>query len=117
MDSYRKTKAAYESGALGAELCPVTVPGGRGKPDLVFTADEEYHNVNFDKFTKLRTIFEVSLSRWGGEVGGTGGQGVVKCRLSVMNAGCVAGSILIHRPVASFAIDEMAAWVINYPQV
>ena len=60
MDSYRKTAAAYESGAVGAELCPVTVPGGRGKPDLTFSADEEYHSVNFDKFTKLRTIFDVS---------------------------------------------------------
>lgn len=58
MDSYRKTAAAYASGAVGAELCPVTVPGGRGKPDITFSADEEYHNVNFDKFTKLRTIFD-----------------------------------------------------------
>ena len=60
MDSYRKTAAAYESGAVGAELCDVTVPGGRGKPDLTFKADEEYHNINFDKFTQLRTIFNVS---------------------------------------------------------
>ena len=60
MDSYRRTAAAYQSGAVGAELCPVTVRGGRGRPDTTFTADEEYHNVNFDKFTKLRTIFDVS---------------------------------------------------------
>lgn len=62
MDSYRKTAAAYESGAVGAELCEVTVPGGRGKPDKALGKDEEYTNVNFDKFTSLRTIFEVGHS-------------------------------------------------------
>ncbi|XP_037082809.1 acetyl-CoA acetyltransferase B, mitochondrial-like [Pollicipes pollicipes] len=58
MESYRRTAAAFSSGAVGAELCPVTVPGGRGKPDTVLAEDEEYRNVNFDKFTKLRTIFD-----------------------------------------------------------
>jgi len=58
MASYRKTAAAVAAGHLAAELCPVTVPGGRGRPDKVLSEDEEYTKVNFDKFTQLRTVFQ-----------------------------------------------------------
>lgn len=30
-----------------------------GKPDVVVTEDEEYKRVNFDKFKKLSTVFQV----------------------------------------------------------
>ena len=30
----------------------------RGKPPLVITEDEEYKKINFDKFTKLPTVFQ-----------------------------------------------------------
>lgn len=31
-----------------------------GKPDLIVTEDEEYKRVNFEKFGKLPTVFQVS---------------------------------------------------------
>jgi hypothetical protein len=33
-----------------------------GKPDIVVAEDEEYKRVNFDKFRKLSTVFQVSIS-------------------------------------------------------
>jgi hypothetical protein len=33
-----------------------------GKPDVVITEDEEYKRVNFDKFKKLSTVFQVCTS-------------------------------------------------------
>ena len=45
--SYEKSKAAVEGGVFDAELCPVTIPGKRGKPDVVVGVDEEFNKVNF----------------------------------------------------------------------
>ena len=45
--SYEKSKAAVEGGIFDAELCPVTIPGKRGKPDVVVNVDEEFNKVNF----------------------------------------------------------------------
>jgi hypothetical protein len=35
-----------------------------GKPDVVVAEDEEYKRVNFDKFKKLSTVFQVSFHCW-----------------------------------------------------
>ena len=37
----------------------VEVKGKRGKPSVVVTEDEEFKKVNFDKFSKLPTVFQV----------------------------------------------------------
>ena len=33
--------------------------GKRGKPSTMVTEDEEFRKVNFDKFSKLPTVFQV----------------------------------------------------------
>ena len=38
----------------------VEVKGKRGKPSVMVTEDEEFKKVNFDKFAKLPTVFQVS---------------------------------------------------------
>lgn len=58
INSYKKSAKAYENNAFASELVSVNVPQRKGQPDLVFSADEEYKRVNFDKFTKLATVFQ-----------------------------------------------------------
>ncbi|KAL0880285.1 hypothetical protein ABMA27_002739 [Loxostege sticticalis] len=56
--SYKRSAAAYESKAFADELVPVPVPQKRGAAPVIFAEDEEYKKVNFDKFTKLATVFQ-----------------------------------------------------------
>ncbi|KAK7580185.1 hypothetical protein V9T40_000814 [Parthenolecanium corni] len=58
ISSYKRSEEAYASGAISEELVPVSVPQKKGKPDLVFSADEEYKRINYDKFRQLATVFQ-----------------------------------------------------------
>ena len=59
MESYRRSAAAYASNAIQPELFEVSVPQKRGKaPPLIVTEDEEFKKINFDKFSKLATVFQ-----------------------------------------------------------
>merc|ERR1711962_1573908 len=58
MESYRRANKAYSEGNVGAEIVPVEVKGKRGKPSVMVTEDEEYKKINFDKFSKLPTVFQ-----------------------------------------------------------
>uniref|UniRef100_A0A8D8HZR5 Acetyl-CoA acetyltransferase B, mitochondrial n=3 Tax=Culex pipiens TaxID=7175 RepID=A0A8D8HZR5_CULPI len=58
VNSYKKSAAAWAANAFDAELTPVTIPGKRGKPDIVVKEDEEFKRVNFDKFGQLATVFQ-----------------------------------------------------------
>ena len=54
---------AYSSGSIQAEMFEVEVPAKRrGKPPAVVTEDEEYKNINPEKFKKLATVFQVGDS-------------------------------------------------------
>lgn len=58
INSYKRSAAAWAANAFDAEITPVTIPGKRGKPDVVVKEDEEYKRVNFDKFGQLSTVFQ-----------------------------------------------------------
>jgi len=59
ISSYKRSIAAYDNNVFKDELVSVSVPQKKGKPDISFTADEEYKKVNFEKFGKLSTVFQV----------------------------------------------------------
>lgn len=59
INSYKRSAAAYEKKAFQDELVSVNVPQKRGKPDVIFAEDEEYKRVDFAKFGKLNTVFQV----------------------------------------------------------
>lgn len=59
VNSYKRSAAAYETNVFKDELVPVSVPQKRGKPEVIFDEDEEYKRVNFEKFSKLGTVFQV----------------------------------------------------------
>ncbi|XP_055535054.1 acetyl-CoA acetyltransferase, mitochondrial isoform X2 [Wyeomyia smithii] len=58
INSYKRSAAAWASKVFDSEITPVTIPGKRGKPDVVVKEDEEYKRVNFDKFGQLATVFQ-----------------------------------------------------------
>ena len=56
IQSYKRSAAATESGELGAEIIPVSIPQRKGDP-ILMKEDEEYKKVMFDKIPKLRPAF------------------------------------------------------------
>ncbi|KAI4458441.1 acetyl-coa c-acyltransferase [Holotrichia oblita] len=58
ISSYKKSEAAYANNAFLEELIPVGVPQKKGTPDKIVKEDEEYKRVNYDKFSKLATVFQ-----------------------------------------------------------
>ncbi|RXN18865.1 acetyl- mitochondrial [Labeo rohita] len=57
INSYSRSKAAWESGILAKEVVPVSIPQ-KGKPDIVVKEDEEYRKVDFSKVPKLKAVFQ-----------------------------------------------------------
>jgi acetyl-CoA C-acetyltransferase len=59
INSYRRSAKAYEEGAIQPELVEVHIEQKRGKaPPLIVKEDAEFRKINFDKFTKLATVFQ-----------------------------------------------------------
>jgi len=56
LESYRRAAEAYKTGALAAELTPVTVT--TRKSETVVAEDDEYKKVKPEKFGKLPTVFQ-----------------------------------------------------------
>lgn len=56
INSYKRSAASWESGKFKDEIIPVEIPQRKGDP-ILFTEDEEYKNVNFDKIPGLRPVF------------------------------------------------------------
>ncbi|XP_063612376.1 acetyl-CoA acetyltransferase, mitochondrial-like [Penaeus indicus] len=96
MLSYKRSAEAWASGAIRDELVEVTIPGKRGKPDIVFKEDEEYKKVNFDKFKKLATVFQ----REGGTV--TAGNA------STLNDGAAACLLMTAKAAAQHGVKPLA---------
>ncbi|KAG0643893.1 Acetyl-CoA acetyltransferase, mitochondrial precursor [Tuber brumale] len=56
IESYRRAKTAWDSGAFAGEVTPVTVATRRG--DVIIAKDEEYEAVKLDKISTLRPAFQ-----------------------------------------------------------
>jgi len=57
LTSYERSAAAWSAGKFSDEIVPVEVPQRRGDA-IVVSEDEEYSNLNKEKFLKLRTVFK-----------------------------------------------------------
>ena len=57
LTSYDRSAAAWGAGRFIDEVVPVEVPQRRGDA-LIISEDEEYKNINKEKFLKLRTVFK-----------------------------------------------------------
>lgn len=58
ISSYKKTEAAWQAGTFNNEVIPVSIPQKKGKPDVVFSEDEEFKRVSYDKFATLKPAFQ-----------------------------------------------------------
>lgn len=56
IQSYERSRKAWEAGKFDEEVVPVEVPQRKGDP-IVVSEDEEYKNVKLDKVSKLRSVF------------------------------------------------------------
>ncbi len=57
VNSYTRSKNAWESGKFKEEIIPVSVPQ-RKKDPVIISEDEEYKNINFDKLKELSPAFQ-----------------------------------------------------------
>lgn len=58
VESYKRAQAAFEAGYFKDEIVPVTVSGGRGKPDRVVEVDDEVSKLNESKLRSVRPAFK-----------------------------------------------------------
>lgn len=56
IESYKRSAKAWADGNFKDEIVPVEIPQRKGDP-VLFSEDEEYKNVNFDKIPGLRPVF------------------------------------------------------------
>ena len=56
IESYKRSEAAWKKGAFRDEVEPVEIPQRKGLA-LLFSEDEEYKNVKFDKIPELKPAF------------------------------------------------------------
>ncbi|CUM45421.1 Acetyl-CoA acetyltransferase IA [Debaryomyces fabryi] len=56
--SYTKAGNAQKAGKFENEIAPVTIPGKRGKPDVVVSNDEEVGNFDEARLRSARTVFQ-----------------------------------------------------------
>lgn len=57
VNSYKKSAAASAEMAR-LEITPVEIPATKTSPASSMTEDEEFKRVNFEKFSKLPTVFQ-----------------------------------------------------------
>ena len=55
IESYKKSAAAWSAGKFNDEVVEITVKTKKG--DVLFSEDEEYKNVNFEKIPTLKPVF------------------------------------------------------------
>lgn len=56
INSYKKSAASWEAGKFNEEIVPIEIPQRKGDP-IIFSEDEEYKNVKFEKIPLLRPVF------------------------------------------------------------
>lgn len=58
IETYTRAQKATNDGIFTKEITPVEVSGGRGKPAIQVTQDEEAKNLNPDKLRTVRPVFK-----------------------------------------------------------
>lgn len=99
MESYRRSAEAWKDGRFAGEIVPVSIPQRKGDP-IIFSEDEEYKNVNFEKIPTLRPVFAKDGS-------------ITAANASTINDGAAA-TILMSREKAEELGLEVLAVIKSY---
>lgn len=94
INSYKKSANAWEKGRFKDEIVPVSIPQRKGDP-ILFTEDEEYKNVKFEKIPSLRPAFDKA---------GT----VTAANASTMNDGASALVLMSAEKAAELGLKPLA---------
>lgn len=93
--SYKKSAKAWEEGKFNEEVVPVEIPQRKGEP-LIFSQDEEYKAVNFDRISTLATVFK--------KEGGT----VTAANASTLNDGAAALILMSKEKMEELGLKPLA---------
>ena len=96
INSYKRTANAANSGLLAKEITNVVIEGKRGAKETIVSEDEEYKKVNFDKFSKLPTVFQ--------KESGT----VTAANASTLNDGAAAAVLMTMKSCEKFKVKPLA---------
>ncbi|KAJ2649623.1 Acetyl-CoA acetyltransferase, mitochondrial [Coemansia sp. RSA 1250] len=96
--SYKRAAAAWKAGSFDNEVLPVTVKTRKG--EKVVSVDEEFTNVNFDKITSLRPVFDKT---------GT----VTAANASTLNDGASALLLMSADQTAEYGVKPLAR-IVSY---
>jgi acetyl-CoA C-acetyltransferase len=94
VESYTKSRAAWEAGAFDAEIVPVPIPQRNGEP-ILFAKDEEPFNVKFEKIPGLKPAFTKD---------GT----ITAANASTMNDGAAAVVLMSQEKAEALGIKPIA---------
>ena len=94
IQSYERSKAAWEAGKFNSEVVPVPIPQRKGDP-VLFAEDEEFTNVFLDKIPNLRPAFTKE---------GT----VTAANASTINDGAAALVLMSAEKAANLGLTPMA---------
>ena len=92
--SYQRSAAAWSEVNFQQEVVPVQIPQKKGDP-IIFSQDEEYKNVKFDKIPSLRAVFTKD---------GT----VTAANASTINDGAAATILMSEAKVKELGITPLA---------
>lgn len=96
IETYKRAQKATEAGVFAAEIVPVEVSGGRGKPPVKITADEEVKNLNEAKLKTVRPVFKPN--------GGT----VTAANAAPLNDGAAALVLMSEAKVKELGVAPIA---------
>ncbi|KAI1414925.1 acetyl-CoA acetyltransferase [Hypoxylon sp. FL1857] len=96
IDTYTRAQKATADGVFAQEIAPVEVSGGRGKPAIKITTDEEVKNLNADKLKTVRPVFKPQ--------GGT----VTAANAAPLNDGAAAVVLMSEAKVKELGVTPIA---------
>lgn len=100
IQSYKRSAEAWASGKFKDEIVPVEIPQRKGEP-IIFSEDEEYKNVNFDRIGTLPTVFQ--------KENGT----VTAANASPLNDGASALVLMSKEKMEEFGLKPLAK-IVSY---
>lgn len=100
IESYKRSAKAWSEGKFNEEIVPVSIPQRKGDP-VIFSEDEEYKAVNFDRLPTLPTVFK--------KEGGT----VTAANASTLNDGASALILVSKEKMEELGLKPLAR-IVSY---